>query len=60
VRQLASPVRVGPEPPAQRRAPRRHEDAEMILRTLLGYDDGRIAALTAGGAFGPIGGRPGR
>lgn len=59
VRQLVSPVRVGPERPAQRRAPRRHEDADAILRALLGYDDGRIAALAGRGAFGPAGMRPG-
>lgn len=52
VRQLASPVRVGSEPPRQRRAPARHEDAEAILTGLLGYDRARIAALATEGAFG--------
>jgi len=52
VRQPASPVRAGPGRPAHRRAPRRHEDAQEILRDLLGYDDARRAALAAAGAFG--------
>jgi crotonobetainyl-CoA:carnitine CoA-transferase CaiB-like acyl-CoA transferase len=52
VRQLRSPVRVGGELPPARRAPRRHEDAEGLLATLLGYDPDRIATLAAGGAFG--------
>jgi crotonobetainyl-CoA:carnitine CoA-transferase CaiB-like acyl-CoA transferase len=53
VRQLASPVRVGNQPVAYRRAPRRHEDAPYILETLLGYDADRIHALHIAGAFGP-------
>ncbi|TAM75693.1 CoA transferase [bacterium] len=52
VRGIASPVRVGDEPPLARRAPRRNEHADAILRGLLGYDDARIAALAADGAFG--------
>jgi crotonobetainyl-CoA:carnitine CoA-transferase CaiB-like acyl-CoA transferase len=52
VRQVASPVRVGSEPPAYRRAPRRHEDADHVLRTIAGYDDAQIATLAAAGAFG--------
>jgi crotonobetainyl-CoA:carnitine CoA-transferase CaiB-like acyl-CoA transferase len=54
VRQLRSPVRVGGEPPPDRRAPRRHEDAERLLAALLGYDHDRIATLAAGGAFGAV------
>jgi crotonobetainyl-CoA:carnitine CoA-transferase CaiB-like acyl-CoA transferase len=53
VRQLASPVRVGPQPVTYRRAPRRHEDAPYVLETLLGYDADRIRALHTAGAFGP-------
>ena len=52
VRQLASPVRVGGERPSYRRAPRRNEDADHVLRTLLGYDGARIEQLGAAGAFG--------
>jgi crotonobetainyl-CoA:carnitine CoA-transferase CaiB-like acyl-CoA transferase len=52
VRQLASPVRVGPERPSYRRAPRRNEDADHVLRTVLGYDSARIAQLGSAGAFG--------
>ncbi|MGW4794065.1 CaiB/BaiF CoA transferase family protein [Nonomuraea sp. NPDC004297] len=52
VRQLASPVRVGAEPPVHRRAPRRGEHTEEVLRELLGYPDGRVRKLAAAGAFG--------
>jgi crotonobetainyl-CoA:carnitine CoA-transferase CaiB-like acyl-CoA transferase len=52
VRQPASPVRAGPGRITHRRAPRRHEHGEEILRDLLGYDEARRAALTAAGAFG--------
>jgi crotonobetainyl-CoA:carnitine CoA-transferase CaiB-like acyl-CoA transferase len=52
VRNLASPVRVGDEPPAYRRAPQRGEDFDPIIRDLLGYDSARIAGLAAAGAFG--------
>jgi crotonobetainyl-CoA:carnitine CoA-transferase CaiB-like acyl-CoA transferase len=54
VRQVASPVRVGNEPPEYRRAPRRHEDAGYVLADLLGYDAERIAALAASAAFGGV------
>ncbi|MEV0134498.1 CoA transferase [Dactylosporangium sp. NPDC050688] len=53
IRQPASPVRVGGEPVEHRRAPRRNEDAAYVLHDVLGYDDTRVAALTAAGAFGP-------
>ena len=46
VRQVASPVRVGDEPPAYRRAPLRNEDAGRILGELLGYDAAAVADLT--------------
>jgi crotonobetainyl-CoA:carnitine CoA-transferase CaiB-like acyl-CoA transferase len=52
VRQLASPVRVGSERPSYRRAPRRNEDADHVLGTVLGYDAARIEQLSAAGAFG--------
>ncbi|HEX9889476.1 MAG TPA: CoA transferase, partial [Nitriliruptorales bacterium] len=55
VKQLASPVRVGP-PGADRygyrRAPARNEHAGQILGDLLGYDASRIDELAAAGAFG--------
>jgi crotonobetainyl-CoA:carnitine CoA-transferase CaiB-like acyl-CoA transferase len=54
VRQLRSPVRVGAEPPPARRGPRRHEDGELLLAALVGYDRERIAALAGRGAFGPV------
>jgi crotonobetainyl-CoA:carnitine CoA-transferase CaiB-like acyl-CoA transferase len=52
VRQPGSPVRVGDEPIAHRRAPFRNEDFDLVTRELLGYDDARIEALRAQGAFG--------
>jgi crotonobetainyl-CoA:carnitine CoA-transferase CaiB-like acyl-CoA transferase len=52
VRSVASPVRVGDGPWPVRRAPRRNEDAQTVLRDLLGYDEARIATLAAAGAFG--------
>jgi crotonobetainyl-CoA:carnitine CoA-transferase CaiB-like acyl-CoA transferase len=54
VRQLRSPVRVGGEPPPNRRAPRRHEDGDALLAALLGYDRVQIGTLAAGGAFGAV------
>lgn len=54
VRQVRSPVRVGDEPVAHRRAPRPNEDAPSVLAAL-GYGPERIAALRAAGAFGPPG-----
>jgi crotonobetainyl-CoA:carnitine CoA-transferase CaiB-like acyl-CoA transferase len=53
--QLPFPVRVvGEEPPAaMTRAPDAGEHGEAILAGVLGYDDGRIAALRAAGALGP-------
>ncbi|WP_262849027.1 CaiB/BaiF CoA transferase family protein [Mumia quercus] len=53
VRQVASPVRVGSEPPTYRRAPRRNEDADHVLREVAGYDAEQVAKLAADGAFGP-------
>jgi crotonobetainyl-CoA:carnitine CoA-transferase CaiB-like acyl-CoA transferase len=54
VKQIASPVRVGDQLPTHRRAPRRNEHADTILRDLLGYDDDRVAVLAADGAFGEV------
>jgi crotonobetainyl-CoA:carnitine CoA-transferase CaiB-like acyl-CoA transferase len=52
--QLPFPVRVvGDQPPAvQRPAPAAGEHGEEILREVLGYDEDRIAAARAAGAFG--------
>jgi crotonobetainyl-CoA:carnitine CoA-transferase CaiB-like acyl-CoA transferase len=52
VRSIASPVKVGEEVPPAKAAPRRNEDAQAILRDLLGYDAARIAELSEAGAFG--------
>jgi crotonobetainyl-CoA:carnitine CoA-transferase CaiB-like acyl-CoA transferase len=52
VRQVASPVRVGTDPPTHRRAPRLGEDQSYVLHELLGYDGDTIARLRAAGAFG--------
>ncbi len=53
VRQVAGGVGVGPaDGDGHRRGPRLNEDAEDILRTTLGYDDRKIAALSGDGAFG--------
>jgi crotonobetainyl-CoA:carnitine CoA-transferase CaiB-like acyl-CoA transferase len=49
---IASPVRVGEPPAEHRRAPELGEHTETVLRDLLGYDEARIAALRAKGAFG--------
>jgi crotonobetainyl-CoA:carnitine CoA-transferase CaiB-like acyl-CoA transferase len=52
VRQVASPVRVGSEPPTYRRAPLRNEDAGRILGEMLGYDTAAVSDLQDRGAFG--------
>ena len=49
VRQVASPVRVGSEPPTYRRAPLRNEDAGRILGEMLGYDAAAVADLDGPG-----------
>ena len=54
VRQVASPVRVGSEPPTYRRAPLRNEDAGRILGEMLGYDTAAVADLSDRGAFGDV------
>jgi crotonobetainyl-CoA:carnitine CoA-transferase CaiB-like acyl-CoA transferase len=55
VRQVGAIAKVGPEPPAYRRAPLLGEHDEPILRGLLGYDRTTLAALAAAGAFGDVG-----
>ncbi|GAA1373432.1 CaiB/BaiF CoA transferase family protein [Catellatospora chokoriensis] len=52
VTQVASPVRVGDEAPAYRRAPRRNEDFGYVTDDLLGYSPEQVARLRAAGAFG--------
>ncbi|MBD3926757.1 CoA transferase [Nocardioides cavernae] len=54
IRQVASPVRVGSEPPTYRRAPQRNEDAARILGEVLGYGATAISDLAARGAFGDV------
>lgn len=49
VRQVGSPVRVGPQREGHRRAPARDEDGPVILQELLGYDEERIEALRQAG-----------
>ena len=59
VQQVASPVRFGDEPTEHHRAPLRNEHFDVIVRALLGYDEDRVAGLTAEGAFGePAPGAP--
>ena len=58
VRQLASPVRVGPDRPAYRRAPQRHEDVDYVTRRLVGYGAEELEQLTADGAFGDLHSHP--
>jgi len=52
LRQLASPVRVGPDRPTYRRAPQRNEDLSYVVEELLSYSEETVARLTAAGAFG--------
>jgi crotonobetainyl-CoA:carnitine CoA-transferase CaiB-like acyl-CoA transferase len=52
VRQLNSPVRVGAPRTEHRRAPRRGEHTEHVLRTVLGYGDAAIEQARNAGAFG--------
>jgi crotonobetainyl-CoA:carnitine CoA-transferase CaiB-like acyl-CoA transferase len=52
VRQPRTAVGAGPPRARHRRAPLRNEDFGYVTGELLGYDDARIEALVAGGAFG--------
>ncbi len=57
VRQLATPVRVGPpgeDTPTYRRAPKRNEDADYVLTEIIGYDSRVIDELSSSGAFGVL------
>jgi crotonobetainyl-CoA:carnitine CoA-transferase CaiB-like acyl-CoA transferase len=54
VRMVRSPVRFGDSVVENRRAPRRNEDFDAVLRDLLGYDDDRVHSYAAAGAFGPL------
>jgi crotonobetainyl-CoA:carnitine CoA-transferase CaiB-like acyl-CoA transferase len=54
IRQVASSVRVGDGPSHHRAGPSRNEAADYALRSILGYDEARIADLTRSGAFGPV------
>ncbi|MBV8600292.1 MAG: CoA transferase [Candidatus Eremiobacteraeota bacterium] len=54
VRSVASPVKVGNEPPPAHRAAQRNENREEILGELLKYDEAKIATLAEAGAFGTI------
>lgn len=51
VRQVASPVRVGNQPPSYRRAPHRGEDLDYVAN-LLGYSPDHLSSLQKSGAFG--------
>jgi crotonobetainyl-CoA:carnitine CoA-transferase CaiB-like acyl-CoA transferase len=51
---VGSPVRVGPVPEVQKRAPQMGEHTGEVLRDLLGYDDDAVARLAEAGAFGPL------
>lgn len=52
LQQVASPVRVGNEPPVYRRAPQRNEDFELVTGTILELDAEHVKKLQAQGAFG--------
>jgi crotonobetainyl-CoA:carnitine CoA-transferase CaiB-like acyl-CoA transferase len=52
ISQVSSAVRVGDEPAAYRRAPRRNEHADEILDGLLGYSREHRDLLEQAGAFG--------
>ena len=52
IRQVASPVRVGPDTPEYRRAPARNEDMQYVLTDILNYDETRIGDLVRHGALG--------
>ena len=51
VRQVATPVKVGPARTDNRRAPQRNEDADYVLTQLLKYEDTKVAKLSSDQAF---------
>jgi len=53
VRQAASPLRLGDDPPF-RRAPFRGEHTREVLVEVCGYEPERIDALAAAGVFGEV------
>jgi len=52
IKNLASPVKVGNEAVAYRRAPQRNENFEEVMSGLLKYSPEKIASLSDAGAFG--------
>ncbi len=52
VRMPRTAVSAGPQPTQHRRAPRRNEDFDYVVRDVLGYDAERLALLVTAGAFG--------
>jgi crotonobetainyl-CoA:carnitine CoA-transferase CaiB-like acyl-CoA transferase len=52
VKAPGSPVNVGPRRTEHRRAPFLGEDADDLLRSLLGYDDDALVQMRQDGAFG--------
>ena len=54
LRQVASPVRVGSEPPDYRRAPQLNEDFDLVTGHILGMNPEQVRALSSAGAFGPV------
>ena len=51
VRQVATPVKVGPSRTDNRRAPQRNEDANYVLNELLKYDEAKVSQLSTDQAF---------
>jgi formyl-CoA transferase len=52
VRQVSSPLRMSGHRAEVAPGPARGADTEALLRELCGYDDARVAAARAAGAFG--------
>jgi crotonobetainyl-CoA:carnitine CoA-transferase CaiB-like acyl-CoA transferase len=52
VRQIGSPLSISGHRAAVAPGPERGADTERLLRELCGYDDARLAAARAAGAFG--------
>jgi len=52
VREVATPLRVGDEPPPLAPGPARGEHTDAVLRDLCGYGDERLADLRRAGVFG--------